>query len=159
MDWTSDGLQPVTGSSPHKHKWCPAVAHICIQCKVPSRHYDVCLHHTYHADMIPGISISFQTAHSMSTPRLAAHLVSALTIHSREMPTLWSHNHDTGSYDTLREVDSSSIDVRRTRKTAVAVMCWYTGLWQAHNLYQITAEWWAHTNDILQSHIKPLFIA
>ena len=51
-----------------------------MQCKTPSRHY-VCLHHTYHADMIPGVSISFQTALSTSTRRLAAHLVSALTIH------------------------------------------------------------------------------
>ena len=66
---------------------------------------------TYHADMIPGVSISFQTALSASTRRLPAHLASALTIHPRELQALWSHSHDTGSYDTLYQVDSSSSDV------------------------------------------------
>ena len=83
----------------------------CMECKEPSRH-DVCLHHTYHADMIPGVSISYQTALSTSTRRLPAHPVSTLTNHPREIQALWSHNYDTGSYDTLYQVDSSSNDVR-----------------------------------------------
>ena len=58
-----------------------------MQCKTPSRHDDGCLH-TYHADMIPGVSISFQTALSTSTRRLTAHLVSALTIHPRGIQTV-----------------------------------------------------------------------
>ena len=84
-----------------------------MQCKTPSRHDDICLPHTsmYHVDVIPGGSISFQTALSTSTRRLPAHLVSALTIHRRLKQALWSHNHDTGSYDTLYQVDSSSSDV------------------------------------------------
>ena len=57
------------------------------------------------------MSISSQTALSTSTRRLAAHIVHALTIHPREIQTLWSRNHDTGSYETLYEVDSSSGDV------------------------------------------------
>ena len=69
-----------------------------MQCKTRRRH-DACLYHTYHADMIPVVSILFQTALSTSTHRLAAHLVSVLT------------NHDTGSYDTVYEVDSGSSDV------------------------------------------------
>ena len=60
--------------------------------------------------MIPGEGVSFQIALSTSAHRLAAHLVSALTIHPREIQTLSSHNHDTGSYDTLYEVDNSSRD-------------------------------------------------
>ena len=55
-----------------------------MQCKTPSAHV-VCL---LTADMIPGGGISFQTALSTSTRRLAAHLVSALTIHPREIQTL-----------------------------------------------------------------------
>ena len=39
------------------------------------------------------------------------HIVHALTIHPREIQTMWSHNHDAGSYETLCEVDSSSGDV------------------------------------------------
>ena len=57
------------------------------------------------------MSISSQTALSTSTRRLAAHIVPALIIHPREIQTLSSHNHDTGSYETLYEVDSSSSDV------------------------------------------------
>ena len=34
-----------------------------------------------------------------------------LTIHPRDIQALWSHNHDTGSYDTLYEVNNSSNDV------------------------------------------------
>ena len=86
-------------------------SHTSMQCKTPTRHDGVCLHHTYHAHMIPGVSISFQTALSTSTRRLVAHLVPALTIHPREIQTLWSQNNDTGSYDTLYEVGSSSSDV------------------------------------------------
>ena len=44
--------------------------------------------HLANADMIPGVSISFQTALSTSTRRLVAHLVSALTIHAGEIQTL-----------------------------------------------------------------------
>ena len=40
-------------------------------------------HHTHHADMIPGVSISYQTAHSTSILRLPAHPACALTIHPR----------------------------------------------------------------------------
>ena len=57
------------------------------------------------------LSISSQTALSTSTPRLAAHIVPAVTIHPREIQTLSSHNHDTDSYDMLYEVDNSSSDV------------------------------------------------
>ena len=57
------------------------------------------------------MSISSQTAFSTSTRRLATHTVPALTIHPREIQTLCSHNHDTGSYDTSYEVYSSSNDV------------------------------------------------
>ena len=57
------------------------------------------------------MSISPQTALSTSTPRLAAHIVHALTIHPREIQTMSSFNHDAGSYETLYEVDSSSGDV------------------------------------------------
>ena len=57
------------------------------------------------------MSISSQTALSTSTRRLAAHIVPALTIYPREIQTLWSHHHDTGSYETLYEVDISSGDV------------------------------------------------
>ena len=56
--------------------------------KTPSRHDDVCLHHTHHADTIPGVSVLYQTALSTSTLRLPAHLVSALTIHPREIQAL-----------------------------------------------------------------------
>ena len=35
----------------------------------------------------------------------------ALTLNPREIQTLRSHNHDTGSYDALYEVDSSGSDV------------------------------------------------
>ena len=59
-----------------------------MQCKTPIRYDDVCLHHTYHADMIPGVSVSFQTALSTNTRRLPEHLVSALTIHPREIQAL-----------------------------------------------------------------------
>ena len=58
-----------------------------MQCKTPTRH-DVCLQHTYHADMIPDVSIPFQTALSTSPCPLAAHLVSAMTIHPRDIQTL-----------------------------------------------------------------------
>ena len=56
-------------------------------------------------------SISSQTTLSTSTRLLAAHIVPTLTIHRREIQTLWSQNHDTGSYDTLYEVDGGSSDV------------------------------------------------
>ena len=61
--------------------------------------------------MIPGGSISYQTALTTSILRLAAHIVPALTLNPREIQTLRSHNHDTGSYDALYEVDSSRSDV------------------------------------------------
>ena len=62
--------------------------------------------------MIPGVSISYQTALSTSILRLPAHPASALTIHPREIQALWSQNHDTGSYDTvLYQVDNSNNDV------------------------------------------------
>ena len=60
------------------------------------------------------MSIPSQTAPSTSTRRLAAHIVHALTaVHpiDREIQTMWSHNHDAGSYETLYEVDRSSGDV------------------------------------------------
>ena len=57
--------------------------------------------HLANADMIPGVSISYQTALSTSIGRLAAHPASELTIHLREVQALCSHNHDAGSYDTL----------------------------------------------------------
>ena len=68
-------------------------------------------HHTHHADMIPGVSISYQTALSTSILRLPAHPASALTIHPREIQALWSHNHDTGRYDTVYQVDNSNNDL------------------------------------------------
>ena len=74
------------------------------------------------------MSISSQTALSTSTRRLAAHIVPALSIHPREIQTLWSNNRDIGSYDTLYEV------------YRVAIMHWYVGLWQAHMLYQIDRQ-------------------
>ena len=43
--------------------------------------------------------------------RVLAHTMHALTIHSREIQTMWLHNHDAGSYETLCEVDSNSGDV------------------------------------------------
>ena len=52
-------------------------------------------------DMIPGVSISYQTALSTSIRRIPAHPASALTIHPRKIQILESNNHDTGSYDTL----------------------------------------------------------
>ena len=55
-------------------------------CKTPSRHD--CLHHTHHAGMIPGVSISYKTALSTSIRRLPAHPASALTIHPREIQAL-----------------------------------------------------------------------
>ena len=61
------------------------------------------------------LAISYQTAHSTSIRRLPAHAASALTIHRREIQALWSHNRDTGSYDTLYQVERSSSDV---------VICW-----------------------------------
>ena len=42
---------------------------------------------------------------------LPAQPASALAIHPREIQTLRLHNHDTGSYETLYEVDSCSSDV------------------------------------------------
>ena len=81
---------------------------------VPDRQqYD---EHTHQADdtwckFVYTMSISSQTALSTSTRWLAAHIMHALTIHPREMQTLWSHNHDAGSYETLNKVDSSSGDV------------------------------------------------
>ena len=57
-------------------------------CQTPCGHDDVCVHHTHHADMIPGISISYQTALSTSFRRLPAHPASALTIHPREIQAL-----------------------------------------------------------------------
>ena len=65
--------------------------------------------HTHHADMIPGVSISYQTALSKSILRLSVNPASALTIFPRE--PLWSQNHDTGSYDTVYQVDNSNKDV------------------------------------------------
>ena len=52
-------------------------------CETPSRH-DVCLHHTHHAGMIPGVRFhTYQTALSTSVRRLPAHPASALTILER----------------------------------------------------------------------------
>ena len=88
--------------------------------------------------MIPGVSISYQTALSTSILRLPAHPASALTIHAREIQALWSHNHDTGSYDTLYQVDYCSSDV---------VIYWtMTG---THVVPDKTVVWWVHTNYIL----------
>ena len=67
--------------------------------------------HLAAADMIPGVSISYQNALSTSIRRLQAHPASALTIHPRKIQALWSNNHDTDSYGTLYQVDSSSSDV------------------------------------------------
>ena len=53
------------------------------------------------------LAISYQTALSASIRPLPAHPASALTI-NREIQTLGSHIHDTGSYDTLYQVDNSS---------------------------------------------------
>ena len=98
------------------------------------------------------MSISSQTALSTSTRRLAAHIVHALTIHPREVQTMWWHNHDAGSYQTLCEVDSSSGDVV------------FTGLWQVHTLYQIDSSmmstrikqiWYLVKHGVFR--IKPLF--
>ena len=44
--------------------------------------------HLANADMIPGVSISRQTALSTSIRRLPAHPASALTIHPREIQAL-----------------------------------------------------------------------
>ena len=44
--------------------------------------------HLANADMIPGVSISYQTALSTSARRLPAHPASALTIHSGEIQAL-----------------------------------------------------------------------
>ena len=44
--------------------------------------------HLANADMIPGVSISYQTALSTSIRRLPAHPASALTIHPREIQAL-----------------------------------------------------------------------
>ena len=57
--------------------------------------------HLANADMIPGVSTSYQTALSTSIRRIPAHPASALTIHPRKIQILESNNHDTGSYDTL----------------------------------------------------------
>ena len=57
------------------------------------------------------MGISSETALSTSTRRLAAHIVYALTIHPRDIQTIWSYNHDADSYETLCEVDSSGGDV------------------------------------------------
>ena len=40
--------------------------------------------HLANADMIPGVSISYQTALSTSIRRLPAHPASALTVHPRD---------------------------------------------------------------------------
>ena len=53
----------------------------------------------------------FQTALWTRIRRLAAHPASALNFHPREIQAPWSHNHDTGIYDTLYQVDNSSNDV------------------------------------------------
>ena len=45
-------------------------------------------HHTRDADMIHGVSISYQTALSTGTLRLPAHPASALTINPREIQAL-----------------------------------------------------------------------
>ena len=44
--------------------------------------------HLANADMIPGVSISYQTALSTSIRRLPAHPASALTIHPRKIQVL-----------------------------------------------------------------------
>ena len=44
--------------------------------------------HVANADMIPGVSISYQTALSTSIRRLPAHPASALTIHPRKIQLL-----------------------------------------------------------------------
>ena len=50
----------------------------------PAKHQ----HHTHHADMIPGVSISYHTAISTSILRPPAHPASALTNHPREIQAL-----------------------------------------------------------------------
>ena len=103
--------QGVYYSSPHKHS--DVLRQLTYaRNENPSRHDDnVCLHHTHYADMIPGVSISYRTALSTSARRLPAHPVSALILYAKEIQALWSQNHDTGSYDALYQVDSSSSDV------------------------------------------------
>ena len=44
--------------------------------------------HTHQADMIPGVSISYQTALQTSILRFPAHPASVLTIHPREIQAL-----------------------------------------------------------------------
>ena len=118
--------------------------------------------------MIPGGSISYQTALTTSILRLPAHPASALTINPREIQALWSHNHDTGSYDTVYRVDNRNND---------AVIYWtmrgihvvpqrqqYIGLQQAHALYRIDSSMkgthqlhLANVDLIPGLSIKPLF--
>ena len=64
----------------------------------------------HQADMMFVYTMSI-SALSTSTRRLAAHIMHALTIHPREIQTMWSHKNDAGSYETLYEIDSSSGDV------------------------------------------------
>ena len=101
-------------------------------------------HHTHHADMIPGVSISYQTALSTSILRLTRHPASARTIHPREIQALWSHNHDTGSYDTVYQVDNSNNDVviywTVTGIHVVPDIQQYIGLRQAHTLCRIDSS-------------------
>ena len=68
-------------------------------------------HQTGMMMFVYSMSISPQTALSTSTRRRAPHMVPALNIHPREIQTQSSDNKDTGSYETLYEVDSSSSDV------------------------------------------------
>ena len=103
-------LYEVDRSSGDVIYWTMAGAHV-----VPDRQqYD---EHTHQADMIPGVSLSTPWAFHLrpllqtSTRWLAAHIMHALTIHPREIKTLWSSNDDSGSYETLYKVDSSSGDV------------------------------------------------
>ena len=87
------------------------VAHINIVMSYGSSHMHAMLNTKQTWCFVYTTSISSQTVLSTSTRRLATHIVHALTIHPREIQTMWSHNHDAGSYETLYEVDSSSGDV------------------------------------------------
>ena len=124
-------------------------------------------HHTHQADRIPGVSISYQTALS-TILQFPAHPASALALHPNEMQALWWQNHDTGSYETVYQVDNSNNDdVKYWTMTGIHVLPdkqQYIGLQQAHALYRIDSSMkgthqlhLANVDLIPGLSIKPLF--
>ena len=120
-----------------------------MQYKTPSRH-DVCVHHEYFI-----LNSSFNEYSSTCSTNSARTDYSS---YSREIQTMWSHNHDAGSYETLYGVDSSSGDV-------LVVIYWtMTGAHVVPDRQQYDEH--THQADMIPGvslstpwvfHLKPLF--